>query len=98
MPVSSPERAKASKSVIPGNTKASSQSALRNFTEWSVNSCSLVPDDPVPKELLANHDADLVCKWLCRFVLETRKTDGSLHPASTLRSLLSGLNRVVQSN
>ena len=98
MPVSSPERVKASKGVIPGNTEASSQWALRNFTEWSVNCCSLIPDDPVLKELLASHDAYLVCKWLCRFVLETRKTDGSFYPPSTLRSLLSGLNRVVQSN
>ena len=30
--------------------------------------------------------------------METRKTDGSLYPPTTLRSLVSGLNRVLQSN
>ena len=35
------------------------------------------------------HDADLVCKWFCRFVLETRKTDGTRYPPATLRSLVS---------
>ena len=30
--------------------------------------------------------------------METRKTDGSPYPPSTLRSLISGLNRVLQSN
>ena len=29
---------------------------------------------------------------------ETRKTDGSLYPPSSLRSLICGLNRVLQSN
>ena len=36
-----------------------------------------------------SHDADLVSKWLCRFVLETRKTDGTRYPPATLRSLVS---------
>ena len=43
-------------------------------------------------------DADLVCKWLCRFVLEIRKTDGTRYPPATLRSLVSGLNRELQRN
>ena len=97
-PTSSPEREKASKGTIPSNTEASLQWALRNFNEWAVNCCSLLPDDPVSKDLLASHDADLVCKWLCRYLMETRKTDGSLYPPSTLRSLICGLNRIIQSN
>ena len=96
--VSSPEREKASKGVIPANTAASSQWALRNFNEWSTNRSLMAPDDPVPADLLQSHDPELVCKWLCRFVIETRKTDGSPYPPSTLRSLISGLNRVLQSN
>ena len=58
----------------------------------------MVPGDPVPADLMQSHDPELVCKWLCRFVMETRKTDGSRYPPSTLRSLISGLNQVLQSN
>ena len=97
-PISSPDRKKAGKGVVPESTDASTQWALRNFNEWTSNRCSLSPDDLVPEDLLASHNADLVCKWLCRFLLETRKTDGSLYPPSSLRSLICGLNRVLQNN
>ena len=39
-----------------------------------------------------------LCRWLCRYVMETGKEDGHPYPSSTLRSLLSGINRVLQSN
>ena len=68
MPESSPEWEKAGKGVVPDNTDASTQWALQNFNEWVGNHCLLVPDDPVPKDLLASHDAELVCKWLCQFL------------------------------
>lgn len=54
--------------------------------------------DAVPADLLRSHDAELVCKWLRRFVIVTRKTDGSAYLPSTLRSLVSGLNRMLQGN
>ena len=97
-PVSLPEREKVGKGVVPENTDASTQWALRNFNEWAANRCSVVPNDPVPKDLLASHNADLVCKWLCRFLIETRKTDGSVYPPSSLRSLICGVNRILQNN
>ena len=78
-----------SKGVIPDNTDAHTQWVLRNFNEWVGNGCSLAPDDPVPKYLLASHDADLICKWLCQFLMEIRKTDGSLYSPSSLRSLIA---------
>lgn len=43
-------------------------------------------------------DTQVLCKWLCCFVLETRKEDGSPYPPSTLRSLVSGLNRIIKRN
>ena len=57
---------------------------LRNFRDRTL----LQPDNPVPKNLLELHDADLICKWLCRFLLETRKTDGSQYPPASLKSLV----------
>ena len=96
--VSSPDREKASKGVVPAKTEANSQWAFKNFMEWSNHRNLLEPHNPVPKNLLECHDADLVCKWLCRYLLETRKTDGSHYPPASLRSLICGLNRTMQGN
>ena len=48
-PVSSPERVKA---VIPANTQASSNWAVKNFKEWASNGSAVAPNDPVPPDLL----------------------------------------------
>ena len=92
--MSLPEEEKVGKGVVSDNTDASTQWVLRNFNEQAGNCCSLAPDDPVPKDLLASHDVDLVCKWFFRFSMETRKTDGTMHPLSSLRSLIYGVNCV----
>ena len=60
--------------------------------------CNYPTNDPVPVDLLSCHDAELVCKNLCRFVLETRNSNGQPYPPATIRSLLSGLNRTLKSN
>ena len=64
-PVSSPEREKAAKGVIPANTRASSNWAIRNFNDWASNRSAMTPDDPVPADLLKSQDTVLLCKWLC---------------------------------
>ena len=98
VPVDSPEREKAAKGVVSAKTEANTQWALRNFNAWALNRSFMSSAEAVPADLLSSHDAELVCKWLCRFVLETRRTDGSSYPPGTIRSLVSGLNRVLQSN
>lgn len=97
-PVSSPEREKAAKGVIPANTTANSNWAIKNFKDWASNRSAMTPNDPVPPDLLNSQDTVLLCKWLCRYVMETRRTDGSHYPPATLRSLLSGVNRKLQEN
>ena len=97
-PVSLPEQEKTGKGVVAVNTNESSQWALRYFNEWAGNNCSLAPYDPMPMDLLASHDGDLVCKWLCLFLMETKRTDGSLYLLSLLRSLVCGINHILQSN
>ena len=84
----------AAKGVVPANTAASTQWAVKNFESWARSRPSS-STDAVPSDLLMSHDAR---KWLCRFVLETRKTDGTRYPPATLRSLVSGLNRELQRN
>ena len=97
-PVDKQTLEKASEGLKLGNTEANTRWAVKNFTAWAENRRSLVPDDPVPGDLLECHDHAKVCKYLCLFVLETRKEDGGAYPPATLRSLLSGLNRTLQSN
>ena len=74
VPVDSLEREKAAKGVVPAKTEANTQWALRNFNAWALNRSFMSSAEAVPADLLSSHDAELVCKWLCRFVLETRKT------------------------
>ena len=68
---------------------------MKNFESWARNRSSSA-SEIVPPGILHSHDPELVCKWLCCFVLETRKLDGSRYPPATIRSLVSGLNRELQ--
>ena len=88
-PVSPVSFKKAAKGVIPANTEASTLWAKKNFDCWT-KSRSRSGSECVPDGLLRSHDANLVCKWLCRFVTETRKTDGSVY--------LCGVSRVFSGN
>ena len=97
-PIESPERLTAARGVVPVNTEASTQWALKHFHAWAQNRSAQETEAAVPVDLLRCHDAGLVCKWMCRFVIETRKTDGSAYLPATLRSLVSGLNREIQRN
>ena len=40
----------------------------------------------------------MVCKYLCLFILKTRKEDGAPYLPATLKSSLGGLNRAFQKN
>ena len=75
---------KASEGLKPGNTEANTRWAVKNFTAWAENRRRLVPDDPVPGDLLECQDHAKVCKYLCLFVLETRKEDEGAYPPATL--------------
>ena len=55
---------------------------------------SIRPEDPVPKDLLSCSGADVVCKWLCCFIQETKKENEGRYPATSLRS---GIQRVLHS-
>ena len=97
-PVTAKEHAKSAKGVVPTNTKCATVWALRNFQHWRENRNKIVPDDPVPMNLFENNDAEVLCKWLCCFVQETRKESGENYPGSTLRQMLSAFQRVLRTN
>ena len=56
------------------------------------------PSYVVPGDLLRRHDADLVCKYLCLFIMETRRENGKMYPPSSFHCLVSEINRVLQAN
>ena len=94
-PVNTTELQDAAKGVIPVKTEASTQWAIKNIEFWARSRASSSTTEVVPIDLLQSHDAQLVCKWLCCFVFETWKTDGSAYPPA---SLVSGLNCELQRN
>ena len=94
-PISS-ECEMAAQGVIPSNIEANTQWAVCTFNAWAVNRSFLGASEAVADDLVASHDPQLVCKWLCRFLIEVRKSDGSSYPPSSLRCLVCGLNRVLE--
>jgi hypothetical protein len=97
-PVTSPQRRDAAKGVVPTNTKLNNEWAMRNLNAWIHNRNEMAPDDLVPADLLSCGDASVLCKWLCCFVQETKKENGLPYPATTIRSLLAAIQRVLHSN
>ena len=97
-PASEEEVLVAAKGVIPTNTAMNTKWAEKNFLAWVEQRATSVPGDPVPADLLKSSNQPEICKYLQCFVLETRKEDGEPYPPASLRSLLSGLNRILQSN
>lgn len=97
-PASEQELGVAAKGVVPNNTVCSTRWAENTFRTWAVERNRMCPEDPVPLDLLKSHDAKLVSKNLCKFVMETRREDGKLYPPASLRCLLSALNRILQDN
>ena len=97
-PVTSPQRQNAAMGVVPTNTKLSNEWAMRNLNAWMKNWNEVAPDNPVPADVLSCGDASVLCKWLCCFVQETKMENGLPYPATTLRSLLAAIQRVLHSN
>ena len=96
--MSDEQQKEAAKGVTPDNTKLSNDWAVKNLRAWMVFRNSVKPEDPVPTDLLSCKDPHVLCKWLCSYVQETKKESGELYPATTLRSLLSGIQRVLHAN
>ena len=93
-PITSPEREKAAKGVIPATQKP----VLSGLFVLSMPGYLIAPFWTLARLSPTIYWPELVSKWVCRFLLETRKSDGSPYPPASLRSLVCGLNRVLQKN
>ena len=94
-PVSEEELTEAAKGVVPSNTKKNNCWAERTFNAW-VEQRNKVKPNSVPTNLLTCHDSAKVCKYMRCFVLEARTQEGKKYPPGTIRSILSGLNRIMK--
>ena len=82
-PVSPNSRKKAAEGVVPVNTTLSNSWAVKNLNSWIHFRNTIRPDDLAPEDLLSCGDAQVVCKWLCCFVQETKKENGEPYPATS---------------
>ena len=62
-PVTSEKLCDAAKGVVHDNTKKNNAWAVKTFTAWREERNKLIPDDPVPEDLLSCHDPSVVSKY-----------------------------------
>ena len=75
----------------PENTMKSTEWALRNFETWRLARNQRFPEEKCPENVF--EDETVACKWLCRYVSETRVSDGKEYTPRSLQLLLAGLQR-----
>ena len=79
---------------VPKNTEQSSKWAMTNFREWFDSYNERNAENTCPEEVLSpSCRSDVLCKWLCVFVTETRSKFGKPYPPKTIMSLLAGILR-----
>ena len=72
LPTEKEELDRRAEGVIPTNTKCSDK-ALHTFTSWVAQRNDKVTKDPIPFDLLENHNVEKVNYYMRLFVLETRR-------------------------
>ena len=84
------------KQLTTKNTKKSTMWAVRAFAAW-IQERNSIASDKCPVYVLTTNDNKLLCHWLCVFVTEVRKSDGSEYTPRSISQLLSGLQRHINS-
>ena len=100
-PVSEEQMSSYAKGVINDNTDESTKWAVNAFTAWvhERNKSCTTYSQRCPEDLLTNKPtAENLNLWLCRFMLEVRKGDGTPYPAKSLYQILCGLYRRAKSH
>ena len=79
----------------PANTEKSTTWAIRNFEEWRNARNVKYPNDMCPENIFVQNKSK-ICEWLCKFISETRKSDGEEYTPRSLYLLLTGIQRHVR--
>uniref|UniRef100_A0A1X7TZ09 DUF3504 domain-containing protein n=1 Tax=Amphimedon queenslandica TaxID=400682 RepID=A0A1X7TZ09_AMPQE len=83
---------------IPKNTAVNMKRAVKNFINWKASYNGRHPEDPCPDDVLLSDNPTELSLWLQRYILGTRKKDGTSYPPKTLYLLLCGLYRYMKEN
>ena len=77
---------------VPNNTSANNHWAIKTFTDWfAAHNRDATDDDLCPEEVLSPSCTDLLNRWLCVFISETRAHNDEECPPRTLYSILTGI-------
>ena len=80
----------------PANTEKSTSWAIRNFEEWQRARNVKFPNDTCPEDIFVQPDKSKICEWLCKFISETRKSDGEEYTPRSLYLILAGIQRHIR--
>ena len=86
-----------SKPQVHKNTEKCSKWAVDNLKDWFEDYNSRNLSDTCPSEILTpTCSKELLNKWLCVFINETRSKTGYPYPPKTIQSLLAGILRSMR--
>ena len=80
--------------ISPANTLKNNEWAMRTFEAWRSQRNKQFPTDNCPDNVFENKDT--ACKWLCKFVVEVCKADGSEYTPRSIYLLFAGLQRSIR--
>ena len=82
----------------PANTIKNTEWALRNFEQWRNARNKQYPHEPCPENSLISGDDRAICNWLCKFIVETRRSNGEEYTPRSLYLLLAGIQRYMRNS
>ena len=79
----------------PLNTEKNTDWVFRNFESWRVARNRKYPNEQCPPNVLCSTE-DEMCNWLCKYISEMCKVDGTECTPRSLYLLLAGLQRYIR--
>ena len=80
--------------ACPVNTAKNNEWVYNNFESWRTARNKRFPKMQCPDDVFSSKE--VACEWLCKYITETRKGDGSEYTPRSLYLLLAGIQRYVR--
>ena len=77
------------------NTEKNTEWVVCNFEAWR-KARNKKFEEQCSSNILSSTDMKELCDWLCKYIAEIRKTDGTEHTPRSLYFLLAGLQRHIR--
>ena len=78
----------------PSNMLKNNKWAYKNFESWCVARNQRFPEMQCPDNVFSSKE--VACEWLCKYITETRKSDGSEYTLRNLYLLFAGIQCYVR--